>query len=152
MLESMIYLEEKYRQLLDQYVQSGTPYATSLVAIIFGQFSVLTLLQSKGCPLISTMKIIWPVWILIGIYGLIVSGGSYIGYNYLMFARFLEYMKSSCFLNLKTLDYEMRRKVGGSKCLQNLREGLILKKWSAVGGAVAYACFSILALVATLCM
>jgi hypothetical protein len=58
------------------------------VVVVFGQFAILTLLESRANALLT-----WQVPCLIGAYILILALGCYFILNYLMFAQFIEELR-----------------------------------------------------------
>ena len=77
--------EDNERTALDNYNSAAQFNATSLVVVVFGQFAILTLLESKAA-LLWTL----PVQFLVGVYYLIIFLGCYFILNYLKFALFIE--------------------------------------------------------------
>jgi hypothetical protein len=137
--------EDEYDWLLKRYIESGGLYATILVAVIFGQFSVLRLLQSKGRYMTHDLA----VWVLIVVYAVIVVVGFFVVYYYMIFAGLLEHLKSSHFSKFNTLDKRMRREVGEWKLLREGRASALQRRRAVVA---IYVIISFGALASTLLM
>lgn len=128
--------------LRELYTSAGQYYATSLLAVIFGQFTVLALLAAKASHIGYWGATLW----LVVVHGLIVLVGCYFVFRAAIFAQLEEDARNRS--NLGQLDAEMRKRVGN---LNSRLEGLRLRliKLPLLLSA-AYAVFSAVALVAVL--
>ena len=87
-------------KLVELYTTAGVYYATVLIAVAFGQFSILTLLQGKlsvVCKTIPEMLISFlaefaapPAFLLLLVYGGVVFAGLYFGANFVKFSKLLD--------------------------------------------------------------
>ncbi|MGA8905178.1 MAG: hypothetical protein WB661_09250 [Candidatus Bathyarchaeia archaeon] len=87
-------------KLVELYTTAGVYYATVLIAVAFGQLSILTLLQGKlpvVCKTFPEVLISFlvefaapPAFLLLLVYGGIVFAGLYFGANFVKFSRLLD--------------------------------------------------------------
>jgi hypothetical protein len=82
-----------HRVALGHYNRAATFNAAGLVAVVFGQFGVLTLLEGRGRLLRIGCYVNLPIFALIFVYALILGLGCYFILNWLMFARFIEQLR-----------------------------------------------------------
>jgi hypothetical protein len=80
---------EDHRTAVGYYNSAAQFNATSLVAVVFGQFAILTLLKST-----SSLPPTWQVAFLIFAYVSASFLGCYFIMNYLMFAQFIEELRT----------------------------------------------------------
>jgi hypothetical protein len=107
---------------LNLYNSAAQFNATCFVAVIFGQFAILTLLRD-----IPDLLFTWQVLCLIGVYILILILGCYLILDYLMFAQFIEELRKYAEIaRLTTLEEDLTNSIErknrwitipGTKCL-----------------------------------
>jgi len=99
---------EYHRIALSYYNSAAQFNATALVAVVFGQFTILTLLEGMGRLLRIGFWPNIPIEFLIVVYVLILCLGCYFIVNYFMFARFIEKLREcSGTTSLTTLENRM---------------------------------------------
>ena len=148
-----------HNQLLDFYNGAAQYHATAMVAVVFGQFAVLTLLQGKGGHWQPSWPWSWPlwstscwVWSFAVIYLLIVGLGWYSLHNYLMFAHLLELLRSDDNMkDITSLDEKLRKRIGqpSEHWLRRSRGWLVTHGMLV---EIPYLLISLLAVVAALSM
>ena len=125
-------------------------HATSMIAVVFGQFSVLMLLEGRVHW--STTCLTWAglyslrtgaIAILTIAYALILAVGWYSVYMYMIFADLIERLKNKSSLRaLKVLDDGMRDETGENRSVINGRAWLIRQRVlvSAIYLIVSFLC------------
>ena len=141
---------EHHKTALGHYNSAAQFNATSLVVVVFGQFAILTLLESR-----ATEWLTYPVWSLITVYLSIMVLGCYFILNYLMFAQFIEELrKYDGVAPLETLEQHMISKIRdrwvGLSWLKSGRRSIL--KWPCLNliACVAYVIISVIVLWATM--
>ena len=152
--------EEDYRRLLEFYNGAAQFHALSMVAVVFGQFSILTLLQGKNLgiclsPVTASLPLCLPATFLIIFYSLVLLLGCYFIQNYMMFANLLEHLVkpgkedqiADKLRPLRELDYQLRKATRQWDWLREKRRWAVRQgKW-AVG---IYLTLSVVALASAL--
>jgi hypothetical protein len=151
----------RYHELaLNLYNSAAQFNATCFVAVIFGQFAILTLL--KGVP---DLLFTWQVLCLIGVYILILILGCYLILDYLMFAQFIEKLRGfSGTAPLTILENDLTEKIErdsrwktipGTKCLsltwfRNGRGSILQRPGMNLIFCAAYLIVSVIVLLAAM--
>ncbi len=134
-------------RLRELYTSAGQYYATGLLAVAFGQFTLLALLAGKG----NYLPRHWVGWMAVGLLIIlyffpIVAAGGYFLFRAAIFAQLEERV-----LRLSKLgeaDANMRRQLGNpNRWLERRRDGLIGHPFRL---SVFYLIFSTLALLGAL--
>jgi hypothetical protein len=94
-------VSEDEKNALSNYNTAAQFNATSLIVVVFGQFAILTLVESKGDFLWAGS---WPVGFLAVVYGLILVLGCYFILNYLKFAMLIEELRDEKYVLTHRLD------------------------------------------------
>jgi hypothetical protein len=148
-IEGPAWLED-HRTALGYYNSAAQFNATSLVAVVFGQFAVLTLLKST-----SNLWLTPQVWGLVVVYAAIWLVGCYFIMNYLMFAQFIEELRTYAGgAPLERLEKHMTDKIKnrwvGLECLKSKRGSVL--KWRGLNliACAVYLIISVAALLASM--
>jgi hypothetical protein len=132
-------------EALHNYNTAAQFNATGLIVVVFGQFGILTLLESRATEL-STC----PVRSLILAYSLIMGLGCYFILNYLMFAQFIEKLRGYQGVQpLEQLEEELAEKVGKG-LLKKIRAWFLKLPCLGIGACLLYLFISVLVLCAAL--
>jgi uncharacterized membrane protein YdbT with pleckstrin-like domain len=128
-------------EALRNYNTSAQFNATGLIVVVFGQFGILTLLESRAGELSTS-----PVISLIVAYSLILGLGCYFILNYLMFAQFIEKLREYPGVRpLEKLEKELVEKVGKGS-LKNARAWFLRRPCLGSGACLLYLFISTLVL------
>jgi hypothetical protein len=137
-----------YVKALEIYNTAAQFNATSMVAVVFGQFVILTLLEGRARELLSCPCRTWPIWFLIWVYGGILCLGCYFILNYLMFAQFIEKLRSCPGVrSLEKLEDEL---LGEDRSLKDFRACVLGIPHLGLITCILYAFLSIVVLWAVL--
>lgn len=116
---------------LSNYNTAAQFNATSLIVVVFGQFAILTLVESKGNLLWAGS---WPVGFLVVTYWLIVILGCYFILNYLKFAMFIEELRDEKYIATHRLDVQEKNIVDAIRARSPLVAWLDSRRGSILSG------------------
>lgn len=146
-----------HRTALRIYNEAAQYHATSLVAIVVGQFAILTMLQGRiadvsVCLLRGQFSVQgWPVIAFVVIYFLIVFLGCYFVQSFIMFAKFVERLREYEGVRpLESLERRLLRETGQGTSLRGLRSLTLRRGWTSWGFSIGYLIASAVALIAAL--
>jgi hypothetical protein len=144
-----------HRIALQHYNTAATFNAAGFVAVAFGQFGVLTLLEGKGRLLRIGCYVNLPILTFIFVYALILLLGCYFIINWLMFARFIEQLRKCDGTQALTaledrMITDIKTRLPLVALLRNGRNAILGRPLADIGACVLYLVLSMVILKAAL--